>query len=180
MGDCYRSTCFYLPFKQRNHATLTAQNIAETYSDKAGLTVSGKFLHIKLRYPFADTHGAGRVDSLVGRDHDKLLNIIAIGVLNQRFGAEYVVKNRLTTIELHHRYMFMSGGMEDNFRMILFEDLTDTESIGYAADDRKEIEGFAQRLEIVHQVVEAILGVIEKYHPCRFKTLDLATELRTD
>ncbi len=74
----------------------------------------------------------------------------------------------------------MSGGMEDNFRMILFEDLTDTESIGYAADDRKEIEGFAQRLEIVHQVVEAILGVIEKYHPCRFKTLDLATELRTD
>ena len=79
MGNCDRPAILDLPLENGNHRTVGTQHVTETGRDKLGVTVDLSLdlglvetLDIDLTNPLGATHDVGRVDSLVGRDHNEL------------------------------------------------------------------------------------------------------------
>ena len=78
-----RTALGYLLAEARDHRAVRTQHVAETRSDElrlalhlAGLDGQTERLHVDLGQTFCTAHDVGRVDGLVRRDHNHLLNIV--------------------------------------------------------------------------------------------------------
>ena len=109
VGDGDGATALDLLLKQRDNAAVAAQHVAETHGHALHIGVGG----IGLDQHFADALGAahdvGGVDSLVGRELDKALDVVLGRRSQQVFGAEDVVLDGLGRAELHERHMLVRG-----------------------------------------------------------------------
>ena len=79
----YRAALGDLLAEARDHRTVRSQYVAETRGDElrlalhlAGLDGQTERLHVDLCQTLRAAHDVGRVDGLVGRDHDHLLDVV--------------------------------------------------------------------------------------------------------
>ncbi|RYZ56776.1 MAG: hypothetical protein EOP08_17985 [Proteobacteria bacterium] len=55
--------------------------------------------------------------------------------LGDHLGAEHVVLHGLAGVLLHHRHVFVCGGVEDELRAVAGEDRVDAAGVGDVADE---------------------------------------------
>ena len=76
-------------------------------------------LDIELGQTLGRTHDRCRIDGLVGGDHDEALAADGDGGVDGALGTEKIIVDREARVVLHHGYMLVRGGVEDDVGLFL-------------------------------------------------------------
>ena len=138
IGDRHRTAGGDLPPEQRDHAAPAAEDVAEPDGGKSGVLMAAvHVLDEQLGNPFGRSHDAGRVNRLVGRNHDESFGPMATGGFRHCFRTEHIVLHRFRRLRFHQRHMLVGCGMEYNLRPKTFEYLADSHGIAHIGNDRR-------------------------------------------
>ncbi len=184
VGDRHRAAEGDLAAEDRHDRARRAEHVAEAHDRVARLRASG------LR-PASTAHSASAFDApmtvagrdgLVGRDQDEALDARLAGDARHQPRGERVVAHRLDRVELHEPDVLVGGGVEDDGRAVLGEDLAHPLALLAVGEDRGERRGMdvAVVLELALDAEEVVLGVVEQDQPARRDARDLAAELGAD
>lgn len=182
-----RTALGYLLAEARDHRAVRTQHVAETRSDElrlalhlAGLDGQTERLHVDLGQTFCTAHDVGRVDGLVRRDHNHLLDVIFDTLVRHVARAGNVGQNGFAGILLHQRHVFVGCCVEDHLRTIGAEDEIQTRNHAYVADYGNELQIGVAILQLEADVVHRRLGVVEQHEFLDSERRQLAAQLRTD
>src|SRR5690349_8063559 len=97
--------------KNGQHTAGASQNVTESHCHKPRvLALQPK--QYEFCNPFCDTHNVGGPDCLVRGKHYEVLNFELAGDQGNVVSSEDVINDCLKAVQFHHRYMFISRGME--------------------------------------------------------------------
>ena len=146
MSNSDRTAILNLFPKTRNDRTITAQYISETCRDEFGMTFHFPFtnstsqtLYIDFCQTFGAPHYIGRIHGFICRNHNHFFCAIFHSHVSYLSGTGYIDKDSLARIFFHQRYMFVSGGMKDDLRMIKIKHHTYTLFHTHVTDHRNKI-----------------------------------------
>ena len=166
MGHRHRTATLNLVAETGNDRTVGTQHIAETRSDELSgmasllLQLLRKRLHINLANTLGTAHHVCRVNSLVRRNHHKLLGTVFHGKIGNGARAEYVHLDGLGNVVLHHRHMLVGGRMENILGLELPEDILHARGIGDVGYDGLGIDVAPTVLKFQTDVVQRGLGLV--------------------
>ncbi|EKD98122.1 MAG: hypothetical protein ACD_23C00573G0002 [uncultured bacterium] len=122
-------------------------------------------------HALARAHHIGGAHGLVGRYEYKVRHLVLQGCTHHVQCAKDVIANAFAHIGLHHRHMFVSGGMVDGCRAINAANLCHAVGVGYAGQQRYESAmGDAplnKCLQFLVDVVKRELTVVHQQQPVR-------------
>ena len=187
MGHCDRTSTQYLFAETGDDTTVGTEDVTETGGDEAGaafdLALSKRqteALDVDFSETLGTTHVVGRVDGLIGRDHDHLLDIVFDTLIGHLTGTYGIDQDGFTGIFLHQRYVLVSCGMEDNLWTELTEGKVETGYLTDITDDRGELQIGEFVLEFEAHIVHRGFGVVEHDEFLDTEGGELATEFGTD
>ena len=182
VGVCHghRTTGRDLLLEQRNDASVGAKNISKADRNKVALIMTVEYLNDHLTDTFRGTHDVGRIHRLVGRDHDESLGSV---VSCRHRGIErsaYIVLNRLAGAYLHQRHVLVCGCMVDDIRPVFAENPVDPLHIPDRSDQNHKIQLRVCTLQLLLDVIGAVLIDINDDQLSRAMSRDLTAQLRSD
>ena len=162
MCDRHRATFCNLLAETWNYRAVGPEDIAETGGDELGLALAFAFfdcksegLDIDFRKALGTAHDIGRVDCLVGRNHNHLFHIILYAFVSNVPAASDIHQDCFTWILFHQRDVLVGCCMKDNLRMESAENIIKSCRNPYVTDNRMELQcrvGFFKfKTEIVHR-----------------------------
>ena len=160
-------------FKQRNHAAVTAQYIAEPdgYVIRTGTAVHGLDQH--LAQALGRAHDIRGIHRFVCRDQDELVGTVAVCRLCHLIGAEYVIFNRLVRAVLHQGNVFMRCRMIYDVRAISLEDAVDALFISHRSDEHRKIQFRVLAKQLLLDIISIIFIDIQDNQLFRMVCRDL-------
>ena len=182
-----RSTCCKLLAEQRNDRTVRTKHVTKTCCNKLGNTLNlailnslVETLHVNLANTLRASHNIGWVDSLIGRNHHKLLNAILNAKVGNDLCTVYIVLNTLAWIVLHHRHVLVGSGMEHIIGTECREYLLHTVELANACYN--SLGWYVGELAHHHQadIVLRSLGLVDKHHIRRLIHSNLTYHLGTN
>ena len=185
VGDGDRTAVTDLLLKDGDHAAVGAQDVAEPGGHElchalhpAFLDGLAEALAVDLADALAAAHDVGRVDGLVGGDHDELTGHVLHRKVGYHTGAVDVVLYGYRRVVLHHRDMLVGGGMEDVFRPARGEYAFHMRGIGDAR--HYGLARYVRELPAHHppDAVHRGLSLVYEGHPGRAELGHLAHYLR--
>ena len=180
MGDGDRPPLRDLLLEGRHDAAGAAEDIAEADGDETGAAGPGQGLHVELRRPLGRPHHVGRVDRLVGGDHDEGFAVELVGGIGHHPRAAHVVVRRLGRVVLHQRHVLVGGGVKDHLRLALVKEAVDPRPVADIADDGGVAQLRVRPGDLVVNVEEGRLGVVKEDDAGGVKAADLAADLAAD
>ena len=187
VGDRHGAAGKDLGLENRDDGAVGSQHVAEPGRDELGMPFDFPLgfglieaLHVDFADPFGAAHDVRGVDGLVRGDHYELPYAVFHGQVGHDPGAEDVVPYALSGVVLHHRNMFVGGGVEDifgpeiaeyPFHMLPVRDRTDD-------DLRPDARVLFRQQE--PQVVLRGFGLVDQYEFCRGELTDLADDFAAD
>ena len=109
-------------FTEQGHDTARGvEHIAKSNRNEMGVGMQGLVLTHDFGGVFAGAHQAGRVDRLVGRNQDKVLDLMAVCCCGQHPGTQHVVAECLTHMCFQQRHVFESSSVKNQFRLVLLQ-----------------------------------------------------------
>lgn len=171
----------------RNYRTVRTQHVAETRRDElrlalhlAGLNGLAERLHVDLGQTFRTAHDVGRVDGLVRRDHDHLLDVVFDTLVRHVTRAGDVGQYGFAGVLLHQRHVLVGCRVEDHLRTVGAEGEVQTRDHANVADYGDELQIGEAILQLEADVVHRRLGVVEQHEFLDSERRQLAAQLRTD
>ena len=141
-------------------------------------------MDIDLSHSLGGAHNVGRIDGLVGRDHDEFLGAILDGEVGDILGSEDIDIDGLVGVLLHEGHMLVSGGVVDKVGPIGLKDLLHTWLVLDIGDDELHgVDIFLVRLVIAElelQVVERRLCLVKHDNLLGLVLQELTAYLATD
>ena len=171
--------------EQGNDAAAGAQHIAEPNHRKTrGPNLLCHRLQNQFGHALARTHHIGRSNRLVGGDQHQVRDARIHRCARQVQGAKHIVENALGRVAFNHRNMFIGGGMVDPVRAITPQQFAQPARVGYAAEQRQQIDlelaRKTKRLQLAVNAVQAELAVVQQQQLARPLANDLAAQFAAD
>lgn len=183
----YRAPLGDLFAEARDHRTVRSQHVAEARGDElrlalhlAGLDGQTERLHIDLGQTLRAAHDVGRVDGLVRRDHDHLLDVVFNTLVGHVARAGDVGQHGFAGVLLHQRHVLVGCRMEDHLRTVGAEGVVQTRDHTHVADYGDELQIGEAVLQFETDVVHRCLGVVEEHELLDAERCQLPAQLRTD
>jgi hypothetical protein len=170
----------YLRRHRGKHRAPTAEDVAETDAQVGAGRPAGHVGCESFRHPFRIAKDAHRIGSLVGRYvHERLHTTGGRGLQHVK-GSPHVGLECLGRISLQQRQMLERGGMEDDLRPELLEDLPDPACI--ADVGQRRLVGVQQGPAVQGQLdrVQGGFVAIQHYQLGRPELVQLTAELGAD
>ena len=181
MGDGDGTAALDLLLKQRDHAAVAAQNVAEAHGDALHIGIVGKALDQHFAQALGAAHNVGGVDRLVGGKLHKPFNAMLCGGGQQIFGAHNIVFDGLGGADLHQRDVLVRGGVEYDRRVVGFKNLVQT---FFVADRTNQGQDGRCRAvppaQLGFQLVGAVFVNVKNQEPPGLVAHDLAAKLAAD
>src|SRR5438874_1939356 len=128
-----------------------------------------------LRHP----HDAGRVDRLVGGNHQESPNLIGMGRTHDIPGADNVVLRRFHNVRFHQRHVFVGRRMENGFDVITRHGIMHALIAGDIAYHRHQVERWKTLPQFQRKHEHLAFGLIEYDKPARVETSQLPAKFGT-
>ena len=171
---CLRKIGMTLPDEPRTFPKRTPQNLVGRVVAVAPRLDDPLAQRLRLAH-----HGL-RVDGLVRRDEDEALRAELDGDVGDRARDERVVAHRLERVRLHERHVLVRGGVEDDGRAVLLEDLAHLRRVARVGENGSRGVEVALVHELALDLEQARLAVVDEHEPGRAHARDLAAELGAD
>ena len=183
----YRAALGDLLAEARDHRAVRPQHVAETRGDElrlalhlAGLDGQTERLYVDLRQTLRATHDVGRVDGLVRRDHDHLLDVVFDTLVRYVTRTGDVGQYGFAGVLLHQRHVLVGGRVEDHLRTVGAEGVVQTRDHAHVADYGDELQIGEAVLQFETDVVHRGFGVVEEDELLDAERGQLPAQLRTD
>ena len=125
-------------------------------------------------------HHRLRVHGLVRGDEDEALRAELDGDVGDRPRDERVVANGFERVRLHQWDVLVRGGVEDDRRPVLLEDLSQLRRVPCVGEHCRGRVEVALVDQLALDLEEARLTVVDKHEPCRLHAGNLTAELGAD
>ena len=140
MRNRNRSTSLNLLLKQRNHTPTTPKHIPKPHRNKLSLTFLRQVLNNHLRKPLRRPHHIRRINSLIRRNKNKILNPKGIRSLCHIPRPKNIILHSFRRIILHQRHMLMCRRMIHNIWFILFHKIKNSLTILNISNNRNNFK----------------------------------------
>src|SRR5690625_1296406 len=95
-------------------------------------------------------------------------------------GTHHIIQYRLLGVFLHQRYMFMSGSMKNNLRVIFPEDPLHGVVVPHIVNSDFIFQIAVGEVNLINQLMNAVFATTQQYTLFRFKSGQLPDNFRTD
>ena len=182
MCDRHRAAFCNLLAEARDDRAVGAEDIAKAGGDELGLALSFSFfdckserLDIDFRKALGTAHDIGRIDCLVGRNHDHLFHIILYAFVSNVPAASDIHQDCFTWVLFHQRDVLVGCCMKDNLRMESAEDIVQSCRDPHVTDYRMELQLRVGLFEFKAEIVHRCLCIVKKDELPDSKRCKLAT-----
>ncbi len=182
MGHRDRATARDLLPEDRDQASRRAEHVPEADPAKAraGVHLVPPGLDDPLAERLRLAHHAARIHCLVRRHEDEALRPELDGDIRDGARHQRVVADGLHRVRLDEGHVLVRGGMEDDGRAVLLEDLSHLGRIAGVGEHRRRRVEAALVDELALDLEEPRLRVVDEDEPRGADAGDLATELGAD
>ena len=136
IGDGDRSAAADLVLEDRHHAAVGPQHVAEPHHGEAGRRDLRHGVDEALGNLLRHAHDARGMDRLVGGDEDEVPHAELVGHFGHDLGAADVVADRFADVHFHQGHVLVRGGVENDLRMKLREELPHAGLVGDVGNAR--------------------------------------------
>ena len=182
MSHRHRTALLDLAAEDRDHAAGGVEDVAEANGDEARGDVLA--VAVGLDDPLAQclrlSEEVLRVRGLVRRDEHEPLRPVLDRDVRHDSRCERVVADCLERVGLQQGDVLVSGGMEDDARLVALEDLTHLGAVAAVSEHGRDRREVALAHELALDVEERRLRVLDEHEPRRPDPRDLAAELGAD
>src|ERR1039457_7100771 len=168
-----------LLFEKGKHASVAAQDVAETDGDILRAAVL-EGVDQQLGDALGNAHDAGRADRLVGRDHDEVGDPVLRGGDGDIPGPDHVVLDGFEHVGLHQGDVLVGRGVVEDRRTIFFENLGQTLQVADIADLGIELEAGKALAHLAVDIEEGGFRAVVSDDGRGAEPGDLAAQLGTD
>src|SRR5579883_239880 len=151
-----------LLLKERNNASVAAQNIPKADRNELGSALAGRHgRDDQLRNTFRNAHDARGIDGFIGGDHQEVGYLVAVGGLHDVPRPNYVIGSGLQNVRLHHGHVLICGGMKDRIHLVAMKDLVDPDGIAHIAEFGDHVHRGKGAVQFLLDAVELTFGLVE-------------------
>ena len=137
-------------------------------------------LYDHLTHPFRSSHDICRIDCLICRDQNKLLNSVPICRKCSLICSKYIVFNRLVRTVFHQRYMLMRSCMIDNIRSVFCKNTVDFSTVSHRTNQNNQIQIRVFMLQFLLDIVCIIFIDIKNDQSLYSICCNLTAQLTSD
>ena len=176
MGDGDRAAATDLLLERGHNAAVACQHVPEAHDHELRRRLVRHGLHEPFCEQLGAPHDAGRVDRLVGRNRDELLDAESIGQHRHLPRAEDVVFDRLRGIPFHHRHVLVRRCVKHDLRPIGLENLLHPPRVGDIGKQGFEGRAGIKAGKLLLDEKQGVLGTLHEEQPARGESDQLAAD----
>ena len=180
MCDRHRAALRDLLLKERDHAAVAAEHVAETHRNEFRIRFAVHHLHDHLAQTLGSAHDVCRVDRLIRGDQDKFLDAVLDGGLRHLVRAEHVVLDRLVRAVLHQGHVLVRRRVEYDLRPVFAQHNIQTRRIAYRTDQNDKVQRRIFPLKLHLDVIRIVFINIKNQKLLRVALRNLPAQLAAD
>ena len=182
MGHGDRPAARDLGREQRDHRTARSQHIAKAHGHVLGCRELRRHaLHHQFGHALGRAHHVGRVDRLVGGNHDEALRPALTRHPRRMQGTQHVGTQGLDLVEfLHQRHVLVGRRMENYRRFVRLGDRLQPGRLAHVGRVVNALHLRMRRAKLLLQLVDRVFGHIHADQARNTKAGNLPAQLRAD